>query len=448
MDNSRRLKTAKFGGTSLADANQFEKVINIIRSDLARRCIVVSAPGKRNPRDEKVTDLLYAWIEALGSYKRGRIFTKISARFKEIVVGLGLDPSFIEKELAEIEMHDLTGANARNFAASRGDYLNALIVAKLLGYKFVDAKDFIRFNPDGTLNLAETKRLAHSLCLKGLAEKIGIVVPGFYGLMPDGTIRTFSRNGSDITGSIVAACTDSKLYENWTDVPGVMMADPRIVANPKRIDTLTYSELGELAFRGADVLHHESISPVRGLGIPINIRNTNCPEDDGTMIVPKIEHHMRAPGSIVGIAGRNGFSVVTIIKASMRQETGFFHRVSGVMEKHGINIENIPGELTTLDIIVETSKFNKVKEVVLRELEEACRPDTILVGDYISLVCIVGSLMAKVPGTSARIFGAIAKAGINVKLISQGLREINVIVGIDEKDYRSTVQAVYNEFIN
>lgn len=449
MDNSRYIKTAKFGGTSLADASQYRKVANIIRNDPSRRCIVVSAPGKRNPQDYKITDLLYRWTQVLGSVNRAKIFTEIRARFKEIVTDLGLPFSIIEKELDAIEMNSLTKVGSEDFAASRGEHLSALIMSALIGYKFVDAKDFIRFNSDGTLNLAETKRLAVSLGLRELAEEHGIVVPGFYGLMPNGTIKTFSRGGSDITGSIVAACTDSRLYENWTDVSGVLMADPKIVSNPKRIDNLTYGELRELAYMGANVLHEEAVFPVREMGIAINIRNTNDPLGGNTLIESQIiDPSHRIPGSIIGIAGKKNFSVIRIEKPFMNQEVGFIRRLCDVMERFNVCIEHMPSGIDTISVIVKSLEIRAKESELIDSLWSTLSPENITVQHGMAMICTVGSAMVHTPGVAARLFKAVSEATVNVSMINQGSSEINIIIGVSNEDFEKAIRAIYGAFVN
>lgn len=442
------MKTCKFGGTSLADASQFRKVAKIIRSDPSRRCIVVSAPGKRNPEDEKITDLLYRWTEVLGSADRDKVFVEIRARFEKIGTDLGLPLSFIKEELDTIEVNPLTQTGVRDFVASRGEYLSAIIMAKLLNYKFVDARDFVRFNLDGNLDLVETKRLAGSLYLRGLAEERGIVVPGFYGSMPDGTIKTFSRGGSDISGSIVAACVGAEVYENWTDVDGVLMADPRIVLDPKKIRALTYDELRELAYMGANVLHEEAVFPVRKAGIPIHVRNTNNPRNEGTLIVSPAANKPQTPGSIIGIAGRKGFSVIRIEKAFMNQEIGFIRRICDIMENLHVSIEHMPSGIDTISIIVRSANISGMERTVLERLTNALQPETINLQVDMAMICTVGSAMAHTPGVAGKLFGALADAKINVSMINQGSSEINIVVGVANDDFENAIRAIYSAFVN
>jgi len=440
------MKVAKFGGTSLADANQIKKVVEIVKSDPERRCVVVSAPGKRNPNDDKITDMLYLWARSPNSEKL--IFEKtIISRYQGIIDILGVNMDFRSHfEDAKKSFGEIAGKNKEDYIASRGEYWMAMIMANILDYDFVDAKKFIVFDNCGLFNLPRTEKLAAKMSLRQTAKKKGIVVPGFYGRMSDGTIKTFSRGGSDITGAIIAACVGASLYENFTDVSGIFMADPRIIKNPRRIEKLTYRELRELAYMGANVLHDESIFPVRRLKIPINIRNTNRPGDKGTMVVAKINEQERIPGSIIGIAGKKGFSVVKIEKNSMDYEIGFLRRVCQIMEDHHINIEHIPSGIDTLSVVAENSKFNAVSDAIIKELKKKCNPDAISVEAEMALVCIVGSAMANTPGVSAKIFGAVAGAGVNVKMINQGSSEISIIIGVNEKDYETTIYAIYDEF--
>ncbi len=443
------MKIAKFGGTSLASAKQIRKVIEIVKADSDRRCVVVSAPGKRWAEDGKITELLYSWVRHKTNPEKWICETKIIDRYQGIIDDFKIKINFKKwfSDPADI-FERLPVEHIEGYIASRGEYWMAKIMADILGYRFIDATSFIAFDKNGALDMPETERRAKNIGLDTTARTKGIVVPGFYGQGPRGEVKTFSRGGSDITGAIVAACVDADLYENWTDVDGVFMADPRIVDNPKKINELTYGELRELAYMGANVLHDESVFPVRKLAVPINVRNTDNPKDSGTMIVAKIKNQERIPGSIIGISGKNGFSVIKIEKTLMDYEVGFLRRICQVMEKNHINIQNIPGGIDTLSIIVKSSELDVVKESVLKEITAECSPDTITVESNMALVCVVGSAMANTPGVSAKIFGSIAEAGINIRMINQGSSEISIIIGVDEKDYKKTIRAIYEEFIN
>lgn len=440
------MKVAKFGGTSLANARQIKKVVKIIKSDPERRCIVVSAPGKRNLEDDKITELLYAWARSSTQSEKRSISKIIIGRYQKIFDGLGLWINFKQWFNWPTDIFEkLPGRYMEDYIVSRGEYWMAKIMAKLLGYAFIDAAAFIVFDKNGLFNLSETKKRAKKIHLQETARKNGVVVPGFYGSGPLGGIRTFSRGGSDVTGAIVASCVHASLYENWTDVSGVLMADPRIINKPCKIPKLTYRELRELAYMGANVLHDESIFPVRSPGIPINVRNTNRPKNKGTLIVPEINQEKRAQCSIVGIAGKKGFSVIRIEKTLMDNEVGFLRQVCQIMEKHEINIEHVPGGIDTLSVIVERSTFDPLKDRVLNELKKHCKPDVIHVERNMALICIVVSSVST-PGLAAKIFKAVALADVNIRMINQGSSEISIIIGVDEKDYEATIRAVYKEF--
>ena len=418
----------KFGGTSLADADKFKQVADIIRADPDRRYVVVSAPGKRFKGDFKITDMFYLCYEkAVAGENIDVLFNEISERYHEIIQGLNLNIS-VDRELDRIRngMYNMTG---RDYAASRGEYLNAIILSAYLGYDFIDAREVVFFNNDGTFNAEYTND-----------------VPGFYGAMPNGTIKTFSRGGSDITGSIVARAAGAKLYENWTDVSGFLMADPRIVDNPKVINTITYRELRELSYMGATVLHEDSIFPVQIAGIPINIKNTDRPEDKGTMIVAETPVY-DTKNVITGIAGRKGFTAINISKDLMNVEVGFGRKVLGVLEKKNISFEHLPSGIDTMSVIVKSSELSGRLDYILNGIQQEACPDTISVEENIALIAVVGRAMVKSKGTAAKVFKAIAEADINVKMIDQGSDELNIIIGIEEKDFEKAQKAIYSEFI-
>jgi aspartate kinase len=441
------MKVAKFGGSSLANADQIRRVIEIIKSDPEIRCVVVSAPGKRHPEDTKVTDLLYALARCSVVNARHPWAVPIISRYQEIIDDLGLQINF-EQCFEETLKNVKNGRpDEKDFIVSNGEYWMSLILSQALGYRHIDSRFFVRFDKNGALDLAETQRLAKDVVgLEKISTIEGTVVPGFYGLTHDGYYKTFVRGGSDITGAIVASCVNASIYENWTDVSGVFVADPRIIENPRPINKMTYRELRELAYMGANVFNDEAIFPVRSAGIPINVRNTNRPQDHGTMIVAEIEGKDPFAGSVVGIAGRKGFSVIKIEKTLMNNEVGFLLHVCRIMAKHGINIEHIPGGIDTLSVIVDSSEFQPISHLIVEELQESCNPDKISVEENMAMVCLVGPDVAKNPTITARLFKAICVYGITVKMINHGASEISIIVGVDEKDYEQTIRAIYNEF--
>ncbi len=435
-------KVVKFGGSSLADANQFVKVANIINADPERRYVIPSAPGKRFPKDTKVTDMLYACYDVAA---RGQnflpMFEDIEKRYTDIIADLGLDLSL--KDEFEIIKLSFRAHVGRDYAASRGEYLNGIILAKYLGYEFIDAADVIHFGDDGKLLLDETLKIMG----KRLKNAEHAVIPGFYGSMPNDTVKTFSRGGSDITGSIVAAAVNASLYENWTDVSGFLVCDPRIVPNPEPIQTITYRELRELAYMGAGVLHEDAIFPVRKAGIPINIKNTNKPDDRGTFIVEKAESN-DSPYTITGIAGTKGFVTVSIEKDMMNSEKGFGRKVLEVFEKHGMSFEHMPSGIDTMSVIVHKAEFEKAETAVIEALKRAVNPDHIEIDRDVALLAVVGRGMKSQRGTAARIFASLAHNNINIKMIDQGSSELNIIVGISEEDFEASIRAVYDIFIN
>ncbi len=434
------IKTVKFGGSSLADAGQIKKVAEIIREDKARRYVVPSAPGKRFKEDEKVTDMLYALHDAAGNGDFENIYGKIRERFALIVSGLGLDFA-LDSELETIRRNLLAGFGS-DYAASRGEYLNGKILAAYLGFDFVDPADAVKFRADGSFDADAT-----DAALKpALARHEYAVIPGFYGALPDGTVKTFSRGGSDVTGSLTAKAVNASVYENWTDVSGFLMADPRIVESPKQIRTITYRELRELAYMGATVLHEEAIFPVRRAGIPINIRNTNIPGEPGTLIVADAEPDK--DNLITGIAGKRGFSTVAIEKDMMNQEVGFGRRVLDVFERFGLSFEHLPSGIDTLSVVVDTESLARCEKELVSALCEATRADHISVEHDIALIAVVGRGMRQVRGTAARVFAAVAHANVNVKMIDQGSSELNIIIGVREEDFERAIRAIYEVFDN
>ena len=434
------LKVLKFGGTSLCDAEHFRKVASIIKSDPSRRYIVVSAPGKRFAGDNKVTDLLYrCYSIALEDGDITEVFEEVKERYNSIISDLGIDidlTEYFEKIKASL-LH----SSGRDYVASRGEYLNAMIFAKYMGYPFIDAKKIIFFNEDGTFNAEKTNDIVREY----LARYENAVIPGFYGSMPNGTIKTFTRGGSDITGSILARALSASLYENWTDVSGALMADPRIVEEPCPISLVTYKELREMSYMGATVLHEEAIFPVRCSKIPINIRNTNSPEDKGTYIVPTTDEP--CPHVITGIAGKTGFSSITIEKDMMNSDLGFARKTLQVIEDNKIPFEHFPSGIDTMTVIVSTKALEKSRADVLAGICKNVNPDNIFVEDNLALIAVVGRGMVKAKGTASRVFTSLANANINIRMIDQGSSELSIIIGIDANDYVEAIKAIYAEFI-
>lgn len=434
------IKVVKFGGSSLADANQFRKVAQIIRSDGARRYVVPSAPGKRFSDDTKVTDMLYNCYEKVGEGKNVTAeFLPIAERFDGIISDLGLTLSLDDEyEIIEENFKKRAG---RDYAASRGEYLNSIILANYLGFQFVDAAKCVFFTANGEFDADLTDACLASV-LSGYSEA---VIPGFYGAKPDGTIQTFSRGGSDFTGSVVAKAICADLYENWTDVSGFLAADPRIVDNPEIIDYITYKELRELSYMGAGVLHQDAIFPVRTAKIPINIRNTNKPEDPGTMIVP--EAPAKTDGRIItGIAGKKHFSVISIEKDEMNAEVGFLRRILTILDHEGLGFEHIPTGIDTMSLVVNSDELEKRPNVV-KYITEITHPNHIELINNLALIAVVGRGMKEKRGTATRIFAALSHANINIKMIDQGSSELNIIVGIDEKDFEKAIKVIYDMFM-
>ncbi len=439
------IKVVKFGGSSLADADKFRRVAEIIAADKDRRYVVPSAPGKRFSDDIKITDMLYQCYNlARDASTRAEFetcYSNICARFHGIINDLGL--SFdISGELDYIK-NAILGRAGRDFAASRGEYLSGLILAKLIGFDFIDAENVILFNDNGTFNADKTQEILSA----ELAHHERAIIPGFYGLMPNGTVKTFSRGGSDITGSIVARAAGADLYENWTDVSGFMMADPRIIKDPRSIETVTYRELRELSYMGATVLHEDAIFPVRIAGIPINIRNTMRPGDDGTMIVASAPEY-DTKHIITCIAGRRGFSVVTVEDDLMNSQIGYGRRMLEVFEENGIAFEHMPTGIDTMSVIVATADIEPLREKIIASLSRTLKPDSITVDDGLALIAVVGRGMVKAKGTAARVFSAVSNAGVNIRMIDQGSSELNIILGVEEGDFETTVKAIYDEFVN
>lgn len=442
MNQPDQIKVVKFGGSSLADAKQFQKVASIVKASEDRRYVIPSAPGRRFAGDEKVTDLLYeCYNKAASGQDFSDCFRKIKDRYNSIISDLSLDLS-LDDEFSKIEEH-LNSSPYADYVASRGEYLNGILLANYLGFDFVDAADVIFFKDSGQYHVEMTDEVM-STVLKSHAYA---VIPGFYGRAADGRIKTFSRGGSDITGSIVARAVKATIYENWTDVSGFLMADPHIVENPKVIETVTYSELRELAYMGATVLHEEAVFPVRAVGIPINIRNTNRPDDKGTMIVLRTAIHQMCDG-ITGIAGRKGFSVINIEKDLMNSEIGFGKKVLDVLERYGVSFEHIPSGIDTMGVVVSSASLNAHRQEIIEAIRRAVNPDTLYIEDGLALVAVVGQGMVRNIGTAAKIITAVANAKVNIRMMDQGTRENNIIISVEEADFEKTVRVIYHEFAN
>ena len=436
------IKVAKFGGSSLCDAEHFRKVKAIIESDPDYRYVVPSAPGKRFDADEKITDLLYQChrrVERGQSHEE--LFQKISKRYIEIARELELD--FDIEGLLIDTSNAIRQYKNPDFAASRGEYLNGILLSKYLGWDFIDAQDVVKFDRQGAFASEWTNEImAEALKLHDHA-----VIPGFYGAYPNGDVHTFSRGGSDISGAIVARAAKAELYVNWTDVSGFLMADPRIVKNPKCIRELSYRELRELSYMGATVLHEDAIFPVHRAGIPTNIRNTNAPEDPGTMIVMHPSANRDREQVITGIAGHKNFTLLSIEKAMMNAELGFGRRVLQALEDFGVSFEHLPTGIDTMSVVVADKELVTRKDQIIQRIQQACQPDSIEISAGIALIATVGHGMTSAPGTAARLFNALYEAGVNIRMIDQGSSELNIIVGINIDDFETAMNAIYRAFV-
>lgn len=433
------LKVIKFGGSSLSSKGQFQKVKKIVLSDNTRRVVVVSALGKRCSDDSKITDLLYilhAHIKYAVPYED--IWDMIYKRFVEVKETLSI-PFDIKAELDNLKK-ELNKNITQDYLVSRGEYLTACLMSKYLGYEMVDAKDIIKFNYDGKTNYELTKECAQEY----LSKYQKIVVPGFYGSYPNGDVKLFSRGGSDVTGSILARSFEADLYENWTDVSGILMADPRLIENPKPIKEITYHELRELSYMGANVLHEETIFPIQSLNIPINIKNTNRPDDEGTYIIDTCKDNSQV---ITGIAGKRGFLSFSIFKSHMSNEIGYVRKVLSIFEKYSISIEHLPSGIDSISVVVLKEEADKYKYEIVTELKNALNADEVVVRENISLIAIVGRNMAGHAGLASKVFSVLGDALINVKMIAQGPDELNIIIGVDSNDYEKAVQLIYTELI-
>ena len=431
----------KFGGSSLADAGQFRKVKDILLLDEARQYVIPSAPGRRFKDDDKVTDLLYRCHKQKSAGEDYQdTFDLIAARYMDIAEELGLHVD-LGAALDEVNEKIDAGANA-DYCASRGEYLNGLLLADFMGWRFMDAAEAVKFTADGAFD-AET---TNTLMAEKLSDGVPTVVPGFYGSYPDGTIKTFSRGGSDITGAIVARAVEASVYENWTDVSGFLMADPRIVPHPREISSITYKELRELSYMGASVLHEDAMFPVHKAGIPTNIRNTNDPSHPGTIISLNAPHDDLHP-TITGIAGRKGFSVISIEKAMMNSELGFGRRMLEALEECNVSFEHMPSGIDTMTVFVHQSEFEEKEQKVLSGIHRAVSPDSIELESDLALIAVVGRGMRSNRGTAGRIFSALSHANVNVKMIDQGSSELNIIIGVKNEDFEPAIQAIYNIFV-
>lgn len=438
------IRVCKFGGSSVADANQLRKVQAIVEASPDRLFVVPSAPGKRNPEDEKITDLLYQCETEAAAGRSSdavfdAVFSRITERFETIVSDLGLDFN-LSPALADVHDQIRNGAGP-DYAASRGEYLSGLVIARLLDRPFIEPAEIIAFDEDGRFLPEETQaRVSDRLGKEGRG-----VIPGFYGATLSGAIKTFSRGGSDVTGAIIARGVGAEVYENWTDVSGLLMTDPRIVDSPATIERLTYRELRELAYMGATVLHEEAIFPVREAGIPVKILNTNDPEAAGTTIT-RSGLDDAPTGLVTGIAGRKGFLILALEKTLMNAEVGFGRRLLSVLERHGLSWEHMPSGIDTLSVVLKSDRVGDRLETLIAEIQAECNPDAIEINPDIALIATVGRGMSHAPGTAARLFGALAKAGVNIRMIDQGSSEMNIIVGVENADFEHAVQTIYDAF--
>ena len=437
------LKVAKFGGSSMADAGQYRKVKEILMADPGRRVVVVSAAGKRFSDDHKLTDLLYlCHAHVQYGVACDPVFEMITSRYLEIRDELQIDLD-LESEFAELKKRLDAKKVSQDELVSRGEYFSAKLMAAYLGFQFIDAVDWIKFNMDGSVD----KEVSYDALKKSAIISQGVVTPGFYGIMPNGAIKTFSRGGSDITGALAAAALDADVYENWTDVSGILMADPRIVTDPQPIPEVTYDELRELSYSGAQVLHEGTIFPVREKNIPLNIRNTNAPEDKGTMIQESFDSESDPNRFITGITGKKDFSIISISKRGMGNEVGTLRKVLSVLERHNISVDYVPNGIDNVSVVMSTASISPCLYTVLSEIQRDANPDTIEVHENIAVVAAVGRRMAFRPGISGKVFAALGEAGINIRMINQGPDELNIIFGVDNKDFAESIRVLYNSFV-
>ena len=436
------MKVVKFGGSSMADAGQYRKIRDILLADPERKVVIVSAAGKRFKNDHKITDLLYL-CHAHTQYgvDCSNIFAMIESRYLEIRDELGIKLD-LETEFAALKQRLDAKTVTQDELASRGEYFSAKLMAAFLGFAFIDAADWIKFNFDGTVDKESSYE-----ALQELVHGVGAVIPGFYGLMPDGHIRTFTRGGSDITGALAAAALDADVYENWTDVSGILMADPRIVENPQTIPEVTYDELRELSYSGAQVLHEGTIFPVREKNIPLNIRNTNAPEDPGTLIMERFDHDSDPHRFITGITGKKDFTVISLSKRGMSGQVGVLRQILTVLERHNVSVDYVPNGIDCVSVVVPTESVASSLYTILGELQKEVEPDKLDVHDQIAVVAAVGRKMAFRPGISGAIFAALGEQGINIRMINQGPDELNIIFGVDNRDFAAAIKVLYNSFV-
>ena len=437
------LKVAKFGGSSMSDAGQYQKVRDILRADPARQVVVVSAAGKRNKEDHKITDLLYL-CHAHTQYGVDctSIYEMITSRYLQIRDELGIKLD-LETEFAELKRRLDAKSISQDELASRGEYFSAKLMAAYLGFQFIDAADWVKFNLDGSVDQPVSYEALQGQVVLGR----GVVIPGFYGVMADGNIRTFSRGGSDISGALAAAALNADVYENWTDVSGILMADPRIVDDPQPIPEVTYDELRELSYSGAQVLHEDAIFPVREKNIPLNIRNTNAPDDAGTMIQERFDTDSDPHRFITGITGKKDFSIISMSKRGMGNEVGVLRKVLSVLERHNISVDYVPNGIDNVSVVMPTASLGSQLYTILAEIKKDAQPDSLDVHDHIAVVAAVGRKMAFRPGISGKIFAALGEAGINIRMINQGPDELNIIFGVDNKDFKEAIRVLYNSFV-
>ena len=436
------MKVVKFGGSSMADAGQYRKIRDILLADPDRRVVIVSAAGKRSKADHKITDLLYL-CHAHSQYgvDCSGVFEMIANRYLQIRDELNIQLE-LEPEFAALKQRIDAKTISQDERASRGEYFSAKLMAAYLGFQFIDAADWIKFHFDGTVDQEGSYET-----LRGLIRGCGAVIPGFYGLMPDGKIRTFSRGGSDITGALAAAALDADVYENWTDVSGILMADPRIVDDPQAIPEVTYDELRELSYSGAQVLHEDAIFPVRERNIPLNIRNTNAPDAPGTMIQEQFDTEYDTSRFITGITGKKDFTIISMSKRGMSNQVGVLRKVLTVLERHNISVDYVPNGIDNVSIVFPTESIGANLYTILGEIQQDVQPDTLDVHDQIAIVAAVGRQMAYRPGISGKIFAALGQANINIRMINQGPDELNIIFGVDNRDFAQAIRVLYDSFV-
>ena len=436
------MKVVKFGGSSMADAGQYRKIRDILLADPERKVVVVSAAGKRFKNDHKITDLLYL-CHAHSQYgvDCSQIFEMISSRYLQIRDELGVELA-LEPEFAALKDRIDSKSITSDELASRGEYFSAKLMAAYLGFRFIDAADWVKFNFDGSVDQEATYE-----ALRSQVGGIGAVIPGFYGQMPDGHIRTFSRGGSDITGALAAAALEADVYENWTDVSGILMADPRIVDDPQPIPEVTYDELRELSYSGAQVLHEDAIYPVREKNLPLNLRNTNAPDDPGTMIMERFDGDHDPHRFITGITGKKDFTIISLSKRGMSNQVGVLYKVLDVLVRHNISVDYVPNGIDNVSIVLPTEAIAPSLYTILGEIQKEVEPDSLDVHDQIAVVAAVGRKMAYRPGISGQIFAALGQAGINIRMINQGPDELNIIFGVDNRDFAAAIKVLYNSFV-